>query len=224
MSQQSIPMSNPSGRRTAVRFAGLRQSVVEPLRRRRVRVPELAIGVLVIAAAVAASVALNTDGDSGTGVLAVGRTVTRGQVIDSSDLTVVSLTADQDVALLATELSSQVVGMRAAVDIDAGTPLSSSHLIDVAPLSADEAVVGVVVDDARAPADLVPGDLVRVVYLDTSLENGDVVSTLPNLAEVWAVSNPDDLMGERAISLRIARTLAESFVGHDEIHLVKVVS
>jgi hypothetical protein len=183
----------------------------------------LAIGIFVIAAAVAVSVVLNTGDDEGTGVLAVARPLARGQVIDTADLTAVSLTADRDVALLSTDLSTQVIGMRAAVDIGIGTPLSSSHLIDVEPLSTDDAVVGVVVDDSHAPAELAPGDLVRVVFLDTSLENGDVVSALPNVAEVWAVTVADEVMGERSISLRVARALADSFVGHDEIHLVKVV-
>ena len=223
MNQQTITGLEPSTRRSSTRFDGIRRSVVEPLRRRRVRVPELAIGLFVIAAAVAVSVVLNTGDDEGTGVLAVAQPLARGQIIEATDLTAVSLTADRDVALLATELSTQVIGMRAAVDIDAGTPLSSSHLIGVEPLSVDDAVVGVVVDDSRAPAELAPGDLVRVVFLDTSLENGDVVSALPNVAEVWAVMAPDEVMGERSISLRVARPLADSFVGHDEIHLVKVV-
>ena len=223
MNQQTITGAGPS-RRTSARIDGIRRSVVEPLRRRRVRVPELAIGIFVIAASVAVSVVLNTDDDTGSGVLAIGQPVERGQVIDADDLTVVSLSADRDVALLASELSGQVIGMRAAVDIEAGTPLSSSHLTGVEPLSTDDAVVGVVVDDSRAPAELVPGDLVHVVFLDTSLENGDVVSALPNVAEVWAVMAPDDIMSERSISLRVARQLAEAFVGHDEIHLVKVVS
>ncbi|MEN9805399.1 MAG: hypothetical protein RIS41_2246 [Actinomycetota bacterium] len=223
MNQSTITGLESSARRSGARFDGIRRSVVEPLRRRRVRVPELAIGIFVIAAAVAVSVVLNTGDDEGTGVLAVARPLARGQVIDTADLTAVSLTADRGVALLSTDLSTQVIGMRAAVDIGIGTPLSSSHLIDVEPLSTDDAVVGVVVDDSHAPAELAPGDLVRVVFLDTSLENGDVVSALPNVAEVWAVTVADEVMGERSISLRVARALADSFVGHDEIHLVKVV-
>lgn len=224
MNQQAITGVDASPRRTSSRFDGVRRSVVEPLQRRRVRVPELAIGIFVIAAAVVVSVVLNTGDDDGTGVLALATPVPRGQVIEASDLTVVTLTADRDIALLGTELSTQIIGMRAAVDIESGTPLTSSHLSSVEPLSPRDAVVGVVVDDSRAPADLAPGDLVHVVFLDTSLESGDVISTLPNVAEVWQVSAPDDVMSERSISLRISRLLAESFVGHDEIHLVKVVS
>lgn len=223
MNQHSISGTNSPPRRTSGRFDGLARTVVGPLKRRRVRIPELAIGVFVIAGAIAVSVILNTEEDSGTGVLAVGQDVARGQVIDAADLTVVSIDADRDVALLASELSANVVGMRAAVAMEAGTPLSSSHLVSVSPLSRREALVGLVIDDSRAPADLAPGDLVEVKFLDTSLENGDVVSSLPNVAEVWSVSVPDDVMGERSISLRIDRVLGESFVGHDEIHLVKVV-
>ena len=147
MSQQISNPANPSSRRTAVKFAGVRRSVVEPLRRRRIRVPELAIGIFVIAAAIVVSIVLNTDDDKGTGVLALGRDLTRGELIEETDLSVVTLTADSDVALLSTDLSAQVIGMRAAVDIDAGTPLSSSHLIDTEPLSSRDAVIGVVVDD-----------------------------------------------------------------------------
>ena len=217
MSQLSIDTTSSSKRRSTAKF-------VEPLRRRQVRIPELAVGLLVIAAAVTVSVVINTDDSEGTGVLAVNRSVPRGHVIDSSDLTVVTLTADQNVALLSTRLAEDVIGMRAAVDIDAGTPLSSSHLFDMVPLSSADAVVGIVIDDSLAPVDLVVGDTVRVVFLDSSLESGDLVTTLPTLAEVWSVSSPDGLSSDRSISLRVPRLVADSFVGHDEIHLVKVVS
>lgn len=217
MSQLSIDTTSSSKRRSTAKF-------VEPLRRRQVRIPELAVGLLVIAAAVTVSVVINTDDSEGTGVLAVNRSVQRGHVIDSSDLTVITLTADQNVALLSTRLAEDVIGMRAAVDIDAGTPLSSSHLFDMVPLSSADAVVGIVIDDSLAPVDLVVGDTVRVVFLDSSLESGDLVTTLPTLAEVWSVSSPDGLSSDRSISLRVPRLVADSFVGHDEIHLVKVVS
>ncbi|MEY2995384.1 MAG: hypothetical protein RLZZ39_209 [Actinomycetota bacterium] len=217
MSQLSIDSTSSSKRSSASR-------IVEPLRRRKVKVPELAIGLFVIAAAVTVSVVLNTDDSEGTGVLAVNRAVQRGEIIDTGDLTVVTLTADQDIALLSTRLADEVVGMRAAVDIDAGTPLSSSHLFDVVPLSSADAVVGIVVDDSAAPTDLVVGDTVRVVFLDSSLEEGDLVTTLPTLAEVWTVSLADGLSSERSVSLRVPRLVADSFVGHDEIHLVKVVN
>ena len=217
MSQLSIDTTSSSRRSTASRL-------VEPLRRRKVRVPELAIGLFVVAAAVTVSVVLNTDDSSGTGVLTVSRPVQRGEVIDRSDLSVVTLTADQNIALLSARLADEVVGMRAAVDIDAGTPLSSSHLFDVVPLSTSDAVVGIMIDDSVAPADLVVGDTVRVVFFDTSLEDGDMVSTLPSLAEVWTISSPDGLSSDRSVSLRVPRLVADSFVGHDEIHLVKVVS
>lgn len=217
MSQLSIDSTSSSKRSSASR-------IVEPLRRRKVKVPELAIGLFVIAAAVTVSVVLNTDDSEGTGVLAVNRAVQRGEIIDTGDLTVVTLTADQDIALLSTRLADEVVGMRAAVDIDAGTPLSSSHLFDVVPLSSADAVVGIVVDDSAAPTDLVVGDTVRVVFLDSSLQEGDLVTTLPTLAEVWTVSLADGLSSERSVSLRVPRLVADSFVGHDEIHLVKVVN
>lgn len=224
VSQHSIDIASTSKRNSASKFGEVRRSVVEPLRRRKVRIPELAIGLFVIAAAVTISVVLNTDDSKGTGVLAVTRAVQRGEVIDSGDLTVVTLTADQNIALLSTRLAGDIVGMRAAVDIDAGTPLSSSHLFDVVPLSSSDAVVGIVVDDSLAPADLVVGDTVKVLFLDSSLEDGDLVTTLPTLAEVWTLSSPDGLSSERSISLRVPRPVADSFVGHDEIHLMKVVS
>lgn len=217
MGQQTINTPTSAKRNPASRF-------VEPLRRRRVRVPELAIGLFVIASAVTVSVVLNTDGSQGTGVLAVNRAIGRGETITRADLAIVTLTADQNIALLSTRLTDEVVGMRAAVDIETGTPLSASHLFDVAPLSSVDAVVGIVVDDSKSPSDLVVGDTVRVVFLDSSLEEGDVVTTLPTLAEVWTVSSSDGLSDERSVSLRVPRLVADSFVGHDEIHLVKVVN
>jgi hypothetical protein len=40
---------------------------------------------------------------------------------------------------------------------------------------------------------------------------------------VWEISAPDELSGDRSVTLRVAITSANELIGHDELHLVKVV-
>ena len=37
------------------------------------------------------------------------------------------------------------------------------------------------------------------------------------------MSEPDELSGDRSVTLRVAITSVNEIVGHDELHLVKVV-
>jgi hypothetical protein len=40
---------------------------------------------------------------------------------------------------------------------------------------------------------------------------------------VWEISQPDELSGDRSVTLRVVIASANELVGHDELHLVKVV-
>ncbi|MBU3689535.1 MAG: hypothetical protein B7C54_06205 [Acidimicrobiales bacterium mtb01] len=204
------------------RVASLGRAVAEPIRRRGVRVPEVAIGLAVIASSIAAFVALGGDSDSGRRVLVSSRDLPAGVVVSESDMSLVAVSSSEALAVLPETLAAEVIGMRTTIDVRAGTPLSASLLSDVTPLDASEGLVGIVVGLNQAPVDLVPGDVVSVVVIDQSVEGISTTTALPFDVSVWGVSAPDDLMKERSVTLRVPLSSIESFIGHDEMHLVKV--
>ncbi|MEY3091649.1 MAG: hypothetical protein RIU67_432 [Actinomycetota bacterium] len=204
------------------RVASLGRAVAEPIRRRGVRIPEVAIGLAVIVASIAAFLTLGGDSDTGRKVLVTSRDLAAGVIVSESDLSPVSVSSSEALAVLPESLAADVIGMRTTNEVPAGTPLSASLLSDVTPLDSDEGLVGVVVGLDQAPIDLFAGDVVSVVVIDRSVEGISFTTALPIDVSVWAVSVPDELMKERSVTLRVPLSSIESFVGHDEMHLVKV--
>lgn len=204
------------------RVASLGRKVAEPIRRRGVRVPEVAVGLAVIAGSIATFVALGGDSNAGRKVVVSSRDLPAGAIVSESDVSLVAVSSSEALAVLPESQAAEVIGLRTTNEIQAGTPLSTSLLSDVTPLDSDEGLLGIVVTLEQAPTDLHAGDMVSVVVIDRSVEGISTTAVLPFDVSVWGISIPDELMKERSVTLRVPLSSIESFVGHDEMHLVKV--
>lgn len=145
---------------------------------RRVRVPELVVGVLVVVVFALGAVLWHLSAVDKSPALAVVGTVERGDVIAADDLRVVYAASDDSVARLDEAQMSQVVGRVAAVDLAPGTLISRSLVAERPTVAADEGVVGLALEPGGYPAmGLSPGDRVNVVRtVDptvTSADGGD---------------------------------------------------
>lgn len=131
---------------------------------RRVRVPELVVGVLVIAVFALGAVLWHLSAVDKSPALAVVGTIERGDVIAADDLRVVYVASDDAVARLDEAQMSQVVGRVAAVDLAPGTLISRSLVAERPTVAANEGVVGMALEPGAYPAmGLSPGDRVTVV-------------------------------------------------------------
>ena len=164
----------------------------------------------------------NSDA-AGTKVLVTSRALQRGHEIQASDLSIITLTSSDDIALLATSSATAIIGMRLTTDIVAGSPLTPSQLISVEPLTSTEGLAGITVTKSQAPANLAAGDNVQVVAVDSQSDGSNLTTPISTNVQVWEISEPDELSGDRSVTLRVAITSANELVGHDELHLVKVV-
>jgi len=189
-----------------------------------VRTPEVAVGALIIAACVVGAMMWGRSAVVGTSVLVVTNDVKRGQVFEASDFGAITLTSSDDIELVRASALQDAVGLRATVDIAAGTPLTPAQLDLVDPLAVGEGLVGLTVAPGDAPADLDVGDSVRLLTV-TRLADG---STSPAVeaasVEVWAISDPDPLDGTRVITLKVSEDVATMVLGREEIRLMKVNS
>jgi hypothetical protein len=189
-----------------------------------VRTPEVAVGALIIAACVVGAMIWGRSAVVGTSVLVVTNDVKRGQVLEASDFGAITLTSSDDIELVRASALQDAVGLRATVDIAAGTPLTPAQLDSVDSLAVGEGLVGLTVAPGDAPADLDVGDSVRLLTV-TRLADG---STSPAVeaasVEVWAMSDPDPLDGTRVITLKVSEDVATMVLGREEIRLMKVNS
>jgi len=205
------------------RLSGMGTSLTAGLQRKGVRIPEFAIGLLIICICIIGAFMWQNSDATGTKVLVTSRALQRGHEIQASDLSSITLTISDDIALLETSTATDIIGMRITTDIVAGSPLIPSQLISVEPLTPTEGLAGITVTKSQAPADLTAGDNVQVIAVDSQSDGTNLTTSIAAKVQVWEISQPDELSGDRSVTLRVVIASANELVGHDELHLVKVV-
>lgn len=193
------------------------------LQRKGVRIPEFAIGLLIVCVCIIGAFMWQNSDATGTKVLVTSRALKRGHDIQASDLRTIILTSSDDIALLQSSAAAEIIGMRVATDIVAGSPLNPSQLTTVSPLTSTEGLAGITVTNSQAPANLAAGDNVQVIAVDSQSDGSNLTTPIGTRVQVWDISEPDELSGDRSVTLRVAIASANELVGHDELHLVKVV-
>lgn len=167
---------------------------------RRIRVPQLALGVLLSGLAALGFVLFNAASVQRTPVLALASDVQRGQVLEVEDLQVVHVGTDDVLALTPAERSDLLVGRAAVTDLAAGTLLTTDQLAAGSALTPGAGVVGLALAPGQYPTPrLAIGDLVSIV------EVSDELAVLVEAAEVVGVE-PVGTQGQRFISLQTGET------------------
>jgi len=205
------------------RLSGMGNSLTAGLQRKGVRIPEFAIGLLIVCVCIIGAFMWQNSDATGTKVLVTSRALKRGHEIQASDLSTITLTSSGDIALLQSSAAADVIGMRVSTDVVAGSPLTSSQIISVDPLSSTEGLAGITVTKSQAPANLAAGDNVQVIAVDSQSDGTNLTTVIDSKIQVWEMSEPDELSGDRSVTLRVAITSVNVLVGHDELHLIKVV-
>ena len=163
---------------------------------RRVRVPQLALGVLLSGLAGLGFVLFNATSVQRTPVLALASDVQRGQVIEVEDLQVVHVGSDDVLAWTPADRSDLLVGRAAVTDLAAGTLLTTEQVAAGSTLTPGAGVVGLALAPGQYPTPrLAIGDLVSVV------EVSDGLVVLVEAAEVVGIE-PVGTQGQRFISLQ----------------------
>jgi hypothetical protein len=169
---------------------------------RRVRLPQLALGLLLAGGAALAFVLFNAASVQRTPVLALAVDVPRGQTIVLEDLQVVQLGIDSPVAVTPSDQAGLLVGRSAVADLPAGTLMSDGLVSSTSPLLDGGGVVGLALNPGQYPTPrLMVGDLVTVV------EVSDGPRRLAETAEVVDIETIAT-QGQRFISLLTDETTA----------------
>lgn len=151
----------------AVRPAAVGQT---PKSRRRLWGAALGISLMLIAGLATWYITTNTS--QTVTVLTTGAEIQRGEEITQGDLTTISIAGGQATDTVAASEASTIVGQVAAVDLPAGSLITSSNVINTLPVPEGKTIVGVSVTSAQLPAyGLTSGDQVRIV--DTPVAQGE---------------------------------------------------
>jgi hypothetical protein len=164
---------------------------------RRVRAPEVAVGVLVTVVFALGAVLWHLSAVEKVAALVVASGVERGEVIESGDVRVAYVSSDDTLARLDSSQIDRVVGRVALVDLAAGTVLTTSVVADAAAVEAGDGVVGLSLDPGAYPArGLAPGDRVNVVRTADVADLDADPTVVARDATVFAV---DELASDRLL-------------------------
>ena len=119
---------------------------------KRVRVPELAVGILVTVVFALGAVLWHLSSVEKVPALVASSPIERGETIDASDVRVAYLASDSTLARLDSSEMDRVVGGVALVDLSEGTMLSTSMVAEVPTIDAGRGVVGLALDPGAYPA------------------------------------------------------------------------
>lgn len=189
-----------------------------------VRIPELAVGLFIVAASIGGAVFWQRSVESGTSVLVISRDIVRGHVLTEGDMSEVIVKTTGDMSLIRSSAAPQVVGRRVTADLRTGTPLIPAFLSQVGLVGSLDGLVGLTLGPSSAPMELAPGDAVRIFTVVSTLEGDTIVDEVPGPLLVWDVSSPDPLSSERAMTLKAPLQSIPQLVGHEDVHVVKVQS
>lgn len=165
------------------------------------RLPEVLIGLAVVGVASLAAVLWSASATTGDDVLALRNPLAPGQVVTFEDLRTVEITRPQDVPVLASTASSEVVGRRALAPMAPGTLVVPEQFASTPPVEAGKAVVGLALSAGEYPTGrLTPGDQVAVVLTPAQGGTDSDQGIITDAAEVYDVA-PIGTQGETFVSL-----------------------
>jgi hypothetical protein len=172
---------------------------------RRVRVPELALGLLLVVGFALGAVLWHSSTTARAAVVVVARPVPRGDAIQAGDLRAVRLGGASDLRVVPWSERSTVVGKVAAHDLESGAVLTKGALLDDAVLSMGEGLVALKLEPGGAP-DVRFGDVVDVVQVPQTIDKLDpaaAVVTVAQHASVVSVRPVGDSQTDVIVTLRL---------------------
>jgi hypothetical protein len=183
-------------------------SSARPVIRRRISVPRVLLGAVLILGLALAGAVVADRVDTRVPVLAVARDSAAGQTITDADLTVVRIATEAGVAIVPEAQRTTVAGRTAAMPVAAGTLLHEGLLGEVVWPAAGQAVIAIGVKPGHAPSGLVAGTKVTVLIVPTAGAAGGVTTSAGPVVQaqgtVVSVEQAADQSGQQVVSLLLA--------------------
>ena len=142
--------------------------------RRKSKLPEVALGLVIVALCGLASLWWYSTAAERVDVLALREPITQGQTLQVEDLIKVSIATEDPIASMAEAEFPSIVGLVAVSDLPAGTLINPAMFAQFNPMLDGSVVVGLDLEIGRTPAVTpIPGDTVAVVLVPASAAAGE---------------------------------------------------
>lgn len=152
--------------------AAARPAAVGQAPKSRRRLWGAALGIALVLAGCLGTWYITSQTSQTVTVLSTSADVQRGEEITQADLTTISIAGGQTTDTVPANKAATIVGQVAAVDLPAGSVITSANVVDTLPVPEGKTIVGVSVTTAQLPAyGLTSGDQVRIV--DTPVAQGE---------------------------------------------------
>jgi hypothetical protein len=187
---------------------------------RKQRVPEMAIGIALVIGGALGSLLLFQSATNTITVVSASHFLSRGHVIESSDLLAMELSEQSGRAFVKAADAQSLVGKSMAIDIDPSTPIHRSMLQIRDPLTVGEALTSAAVDVGDFPPALADGDRVQVVFAPDITSGGALPPALyGQIVTVWSIVQPDNSLSAAVITMRGPVDLALAIAGAGKVHV-----
>ena len=191
--------------------------------RKKKRVPDMAVGIALIAIGVIGSMAVYRSASATVSVVGVVSDLGRGQVIKDSDLRAIRISPEAAQFFVDASNAGSLLGKSLTVSIKGGTPLSESMVSSASPLGPDEALTSAAVPAGNIPANLAVNDKVWLVLTsDATITNASPPLLFDEAVTISAIEQSDELNSAVIVTFRgpLRLSLAIAGAGNVRISLV----
>lgn len=184
------------------------------------RLPEMAIGIALVLGGAIGSLLLFQSATNTITVVSTSHSLTRGHVIESSDLIAQELSVQSGAAFVKAADALSLIGKSMAIDVGSSTPIHLAMLQMRDPLTSGEALTSIAVEVGDYPPTLADGDRVQVVFAPDISSGGALPPALyGQIVTVWSIVQPDNSLSAAVITLRGPVDLALAIAGAGKVHI-----
>ena len=192
--------------------------------KRHWRIPELAVGLVLMLGGALGAILLSRSGDSIVVVVGAAHDLRRGEKITAQDLIAVETPLSMSNAFVADTQASSLIGQTVLVDLQAFTPLTMSMFSDQQQLLPNEALTSAAIQQGNYPVDLAVGDQVRLITVpDIALSQSSQPEMFDQVVTIWSLNkgeNNDIVLVTFRSSLDLSMAIARA----GEVHIVRVAN
>jgi hypothetical protein len=190
--------------------------------KRRWRIPELAVGLVLMLGGALGAILLSRSGDSIVIVVGAAHDLQRGDKITPQDLVAVETSQSLSGSFITEAQASALIGRTVLIDLQASTPLTGSMFSDQQQLLPDEALTSAAIQQGNYPIDLAVGDQVRIVTVpDIALSQNALPELFDQIVTIWSLSNSEN-NDSALVTFRGSLDLSIAIAKAGEVHIVRV--
>lgn len=192
-------------------------------RRQLRRVPEMAIGLVLVLIGALSSLWLFSSLSKTEAIVQTSRAIRRGETITESHLQVMMINEQDAAKFVRPSAAADLIGKVAAINLDSSTPLTMMMVEGRPVLLPGEALTSVAMEPGNFPPDLEVGDEVAVALVpDIVVAEARPTRLFEGRVVVWSIEQPEGLFGTAIVTLRSTTELAVEIAGSGEVQIAVI--